>query len=169
MINELEKEQITLNNSYLNPSYKLFVSDPAKNDLMNKLVDKYVDLVSKRSDKLEEDKFPQPIMNFQESVSVLSALRANQKKQKRLQKVKCIEEIPVDTLKPEEVTEAHKLRKNDRHSQSMIISETVVNKKKFSRHRRTESRSFDRAAIRKIMSIDLDSIDIPENKSVFKK
>lgn len=175
MINELGKDHINLKDHNKIHIQKQLVQDPIKNDLMNRFVDKYVGLISKEVNRLEEvtleeNKFPKSSFNSrEESFNVLGALRANQEKQKTQKRIKCIEEIHIDTFKPEELAEVHKLKRNERHSQSMIMTEAIAASKKPSKHRRTESRSFDSATLRKIMSIDLESVERAENKRPFKK
>eukprot|EP00826_Nyctotherus_ovalis_P039877 TRINITY_DN3868_c0_g5_i1.p2 TRINITY_DN3868_c0_g5~~TRINITY_DN3868_c0_g5_i1.p2 ORF type:complete len:137 (-),score=27.62 TRINITY_DN3868_c0_g5_i1:173-583(-) len=135
---------------------------------MHEFVDSYMESLSKESRSLntvlaEEDKSSHSGLQ-ERNFDVLSALCANQERQKRQRRIKCVEEIQIESLKREEPIETNKLRRHDRYSQSMIIPEAVTASKKLSKHRRTESRSFDSASLRKIMNIDLDLIEKMGNK-----
>ena len=163
---------------------KQFVADPEKNKIMNMLIDKYAKLLRPIPEspddnyisKFEEDKLNSPEGNL----DILRIIHANQNKQRQLKEVNCIIEDPGEIIldEVEETCNSELSKIPERFSRSVSIPVSDAeqflleeraendNRSKLPRHRRMESRSFDKSSLKKIMEIDLDKVGC---KGGFKK
>ncbi len=114
--------------------------------------------------------------DHEEGYSILEAIQASQTKQRQQKQTNYIiddpAEIKPENCAPEEIADLDYVRGREKYSQSVIVpvcSESEDVKKSTTKnestsrrktaHRRMESRSFDVSSIKKIMSIDLETVD----------